>query len=57
MQKMQNNNLDDFMPKTLQQDYLKRGLKTFAEILNEKDLSKLYEGSHIINEYERKYGK
>lgn len=54
---IQNKNLDDFMPKALQQDYFRRGLKTFAEILSEKDLSKLYEGIHIINEYERKYEK
>lgn len=57
MDLIQNKNLDDFMPKALQQDYFRRGLKTFAEILSEKDLSKLYEGIHIINEYERKYKK
>lgn len=57
MDLIQNKNFDDFMPKELQKDYFRRGLKTFAEILSEKDLSKLYKGIHIIKEYEREYGK
>lgn len=48
---MQNNNLDDFMPKDVQQHYLKKGLKSIAKILGENKFEDVYKTVVILNKY------
>lgn len=46
---MQNNNLDDFMPKELQERYLRDGLKSFAKVLGENQFETLYKTVTLVN--------
>lgn len=49
MDLIQNNNLDDFMPKDLQNRYLYEGLETFAKVLGENKFEELYKTVMLVN--------
>lgn len=49
MDLIQNKNLDEFMPKNLQQEYLEKGLKTFSEVLSKNQFEKIYNAVNLLN--------
>lgn len=49
---MQNNNLDDFMPKDLQRYLLNKGLKTFSTIISKNQFKILVETVNKVNDIE-----